>query len=205
LDDDQKKELKMKPVNLIISAFALVALAQLFVPWQMISKQSGFAESGVVYKFKIDAKIYEGDNRPGATIRGKFIWLNFEADNIKIADKKEWTRQQSAYVKFTSDSLGFVKIASVTRTKPANSIEWVRARAWIPWKDTTSLHLEYPFNRYYIKDTNPREIESIIKNGLGDSLKVNYLDVRIRENQFFVNDLLIDGVSFKEKVAAATK
>jgi hypothetical protein len=188
----------MKPRNLLISAFVLVALAQLFVPWQMISRQPDFAESGVPYKFKIAFKPYQWNDRPGASIRGKYIWLNFEADHIKITDKKEWGSQQSAYVVFSRDSLGFAKIESVTKTKPVNSIEWVRARTWIHWKDTTSLHLEYPFNQYYIKDTNPRDIESIIKNGLGDSLKVNYLDIKIRENQFFVNDLSIDGVSFKE-------
>ena len=43
-----------------------------------------------------------------------------------------------------------------------------------------------------------RSVESIIKNGLNDSLKVNYLKIKIRENQFLVEDLIINDVSFKE-------
>ena len=188
----------MKPKKLIFTAFIVVAVAQLFVPWKMISEQPKFANTGVEYKFKIDSKAKSDNNWAGASIRGKYIWLKFEEDHIKIADKKEWENLPNAYVLFTHDSLGFAKIESVTKTKPQNSIEWMQARIWVHWKDSTSLHLEYPFNMYYFKDKSPKEVESIIKNGLSDSLKVNYLSVKIRENQFFVNDLIIDGISFKE-------
>ncbi len=195
----------MKSRKLLFSAFIVVALAQLFVPWQMISEQPKFAETGVEYKFKIDSKAKSDNNWAGASIRGKYIWLKFEEDQIKIADKKEWENFQSAYVLLTHDSAGFAKIESATKTKPQNSIEWIRAKTWVHWKDTTTLHLEYPFNMYYFKDTSPKEIESILKNGLSDSLKVNYLSVKIRENQFFVNDLIIDGISFKEMMDKVKK
>ena len=195
----------MKTKKLIFGAFIIVAIAQLFVPWQMISQQPKLAETGVEFKFKIDSKAKSDNNWTGASIRGKYIWLKFEEGQIKIANKKEWEQIQSAYVIFTKDSLGFAKIETVTKTRPPNSIEWVRARTWVHWKDTTSLHLEYPFNMYYFKDTNPRDVEAILKKGLNDSLKVNYLDIKIRENQFFVNDLNIDGISFKEMMDKVKK
>jgi len=195
----------MKTKKLIISAFIVIAIAQLFVPWQMISQQPKLAETGVEFKFKIDSKAKSDNNWAGASIRGKYIWLKFEEDQMEIVNKKEWEQIQSAYVLFTKDSLGFAKIEAVTKTRPPNSIEWVKARTWVHWKDSTSLHLEYPFNMYYFKDANPKEVESIIKNGLNDSLKVNYLSVKIRENQFFVNDLIIDGISFKERIEGTKK
>ena len=79
-----------------------------------------------------------------------------------------------------------------------NNVDWIRARVWVNWRDTTTLHINYPFNQYYIKDTNPKDVETIIKKGLNDSLKINYLKIKIRDNQFQVEDLLINDVSFKE-------
>ncbi len=188
----------MKPKKLLFSAFILVGLAQLFVPWQMIRQQPNFAAAGAEFKFKIDSKLKEGSNHTGASIRGKFIWLEFEQARLKITDKKVWEPDDGVFVLFTRDSLGFAKIESVTKTKPVNNVDWVRARVWVNWRDTTTLHINYPFNQYYIKDTNPNDVETIIKNGLNDSLKFNYLSVKIRENQFQVEDLIINEVSFKE-------
>jgi hypothetical protein len=182
--------------GLLLIALILVALAQLFVPWQMISKQAGFANTGTDFKFKVD----KTNNRGGSSIMGKYIWLRFTENNIKIANKKEWEENQSAYVLFTTDNAGFAKIQSVTKVRPQGSSDWVRAKAMVNWKDSTLLQLVYPFNNYFIEDTNHKGIDSVIKNGLYDSLKINYLKVRIKENQFLIGDLMIDGVPFKEIV-----
>ena len=188
----------MKPKNLLFSAFILVAMAQLFVPWQMIRTRPNFIDPGAEFKFKIDSKLRDGNSHTGASIRGKFIWLELEQSNMKIADKKEFEQNEGVFVVFTRDSLGFAKIESVTKKKPVNNVDWIRARVWVNWRDTTTLHINYPFNQYYIKDTNPKDVETIIKKGLNDSLKINYLKIKIRDNQFQVEDLLINDVSFKE-------
>lgn len=195
----------MKPNKLLLSVFILVAIAQLFVPWQMISKHVGYADKGSEFKFKTSGKFNSANNRAGAFVAGKFIRLHFEEDHIKISDKKEWESNHGAYVLFNQDSAGFAKIKSVTKEKPENSSDWIRATVWCDWKDTTSLILAYPFNNYNIEDRNHKGIDSIVKYGLNDSLKVNYLKIKIRENQFLVNDLWIDGKPFKEIVGPAKK
>jgi len=191
--------------RLIFIAFILVALAQLFVPWHMISKQAGTAGTGAEFKFKTESEVRRGDNLAGSSLRGKFIWLHFAENHIKIADKKEWQENQSAYVMFTEDSAGFAKIKSVTKVKPEGSSDWVRARVYVNWKDSTLLQITYPFNEYYIEDTNHQAVDSVIKNGLNDSLKVNYLKVKIKDNQFMVSDLMIDGRPFKEIINGLRK
>ena len=191
----------MKRKTLLLSALVLVALAQLFVPWQMISKQAGFAQTGTEFNFKTDSRV----KRPGASLAGKYIALNFEQDHIRITNKKEWEHIQNAYVLFAKDSAGFAKIVSVAKTKPENSSDWVRAGVWVNWRDTTSLQLNYPFRNYIIEDTNHKQVDSVIKYGLNDSLKINYLKVKIKENQFLANDLMINGVPFKEMIKAPKK
>ena len=190
----------MNPKRLSFIAFILVALAQLFVPWQMISKQAGIAGTGTEFKFKTGLKANRENNLTGSSLRGKYIWLQFAEDHIKITDKKEWQVNQSAYVLFSRDSAGFAKIKSVTKLKPINSSDWVRARVMLNRKDSTSIRIIYPFNNYYIEDTDQKDIDSIIKKELNDSLKINYLKVRIKENQFLVSDLMINGVPFKKLV-----
>jgi hypothetical protein len=193
--------MKMKRKTSLLSALVLVGLAQLFVPWQMISKQAGFARTGTEFNFKTDSRV----NRPGASLAGKYIALNFEQDHIRITDKKEWEHIQNAYVLFAKDSAGFAKIVSVTKKKPLTSSDWVRAGVWVNWKDSTSLQLNYPFRNYIIEDTNHKQVDSVIKYGLNDSLKINYLKIKIKENQFLANDLMINGVPFKEMIKAPKK
>jgi hypothetical protein len=190
----------MNRKRLLFGAFIVVVVAQLFVPWHMISTQAGIAQTGTEFKFKTRHNINTGNIGPGSSLMGKHIWLLFAENHIKIAVKKDWEEVQSAYVLFGSDSNGFAKIKSVTKIRPEGGSSWVRARAIVNWRDTTSLQLIYPFNDYYFEDTNNKKIDSIIKNGLNDSLKINYLKVRIKNNQFLIDDLLIDGVPFKEIV-----
>ena len=190
----------MKPKTLLLSAFIMVALAQLFVPFRMISKQDGFAETGTEFKFKTDNRLNPNFNGIGSDLSGKFIWLKFREDHIQIADKKDWENIQNAYVEFATDSAGFAKIRSVAAIKPVNRNYWVRARVNVDWKDSTRLQIIYPFNKYYIRDTQIKKVESVIKNGLCDTLKTNFLKIKIKENQFVAGDLMIDGVPFKEMI-----
>lgn len=206
----------MKLKTWLIVAFALVALAQLFVPYKMISSQAEIAQTGNEFKFKIR------HNRWGATIRGNFILLQFEADKFKIKDKKEWENNQSVYVTFDKDSLGFARVHTVTKEKPLDSKDWVKARAFLNIRDSTNnkrararslinyidysyLQLNYPFSKYYVEDTNTIGVERTLSEKMGDSLCNFTLDVKIREDQFLAGDLKLDSVSFRDFVKGLKK
>lgn len=189
----------MKTKNILYLAFALVALAQLLVPGLMISSLADKALTGREFQFKVEK------NRSGSSIHGNYIWFRFEADQFRVADKKEWESTRSVYVSFTKDSLGFAKIESVSKVKPVNSTNWVKARSYLNYKDSAMLQLTYPFNNYYIEDTNLKDIQKIVSKKLNDSLRVISLKVNIRENQFMVNNLMVDSLSFKEFVKGLSK
>lgn len=195
----------MKPKKLWFAAFILVAIAELFIPWQMISKQAGFADTGKEFKFKTDSKFKGRNNRTGASLQGKYVLLHFEQDEIRIKDRKEWAVIENAYIQLNNDSAGFAEIQSVTKVKPKNTTDWIRARVFVKWNDSTSLVIVYPFNKYFIEDTKHKSIDSVIKYGLNDSVSTNYLLVKIKENQFLSRDLIIDGISFKERIEATKK
>ena len=184
----------MNAKKLIYSTFALAVIAQLFVPCLMISSKADIALTGKEFRFKVV------NNHAGTSINGNYLWFRFVEDKYKVANKKEWERSQAVYVRFDTDTLGFARIQSVSKHQPADSFDWVKARAFLNFKDSTALQLLYPFNNYYVENANLKEIEEMASNKLNDSTRVISLKVRIRENQFIVRDLMVDGVSFKDFV-----
>ena len=201
----------MKLKIVLIVAFAIVAMAQLLVPTLMISRQVSIAMTGNEFKFKVR------HNGRGVSIRGNFIWLQFEADKFKIEDKKDWENSQSVFVTFDKDSLGFAKVKEVTKEKPQNSNDWIKAKAFLNVRDSTInkrtssrsfinyidynyLQLNYPFNNYMIEDTDSKDLRSNINKAMNDTLRNITLSVKIRENQFLAGDLKFDSVSFKNFV-----
>jgi hypothetical protein len=203
----------------LIVAFAIVAMAQLLVPTLMISRQSAIARSGNEFKFKIR------QNRMGATIQGNFISFQFEADLFRVADAKEWERNQAVYVTFDKDSLGFARVRNVTKEKPLDSKDWVRAKAFLIIRDSTKnkearernlnnlrgrslfnyidysyLKLNYPFSKYHIQDTNTKEWAKAFSAKMRDSLSTVTLSVKIIENEFLSEELKLDSVSFRDFV-----
>lgn len=192
----------MNRKRLLLIAFILVALAQLCVPYQMISEQAYFANTGNEFRFKV-MNNHSGSFRRGNTgtsIQGRYIRLMFEEDKFKVTDQKAVDYTQPFYVLFSKDSLGFAKIQLVTNTMPEFSSDWVKARGWTYPKDSSFLHLNYPFNNYYIEDLIDKNVESKLSEKLNDSLSVILLKVKIKENKFIVSDLMMDGVSFKDFV-----
>jgi hypothetical protein len=191
----------MNHKRLLLTALILVVMAQLFVPFQMISKQADYASSGTEFQFRIR------HNRPngymggfsGSSMQGKYIWLPLEQDRFKVAGKKDWNYVQAVFVSFTKDSLGNAKILSVGKTKPSGS-DWIKAKSFLTDRDSTVLHLSYPFSNYFIADKDTRDIDSAYTKKMNDSLSAISLKVKIKDNQFIVNDLMVDSLTFKEFV-----
>ncbi len=186
----------MKPKNLKFSIFILVSVAQVLVLIQMIANQPDLETTGTPYKFKIDPRVRA--DQDNTAYSGDFIWLRFEISRMKLVNNKDWKHNRSLYLVLSKDSLGYAKVESVSKTKPSTTSDWIRAAWWVNWKDSTEINLNLPFNQYYIKNGDRKDVESLIKTGLKDSLKTSYLNVKIRENQFLSGDLMIGDVSFKD-------
>lgn len=205
----------MKPKILLIAAFAVVALAQLLVPYRMISHQADFALSGNEFIFKVR------HNGPKYSIRGNHLWLRFEAERFVVKDKNEWENSQSVFVTIEKDSLGFARIADVSKKKP-DSKNWLKAKAFLhqknstrrdslaarfldSYKDSCYLQLTYPFNNFYIGDTNTKDQEKIFIDKMNNQQSCITLQVYIRENQFVAEELMVDSVSFREYVKGISR
>jgi hypothetical protein len=189
---------------LLLTVFILVAVAQLLVPKHMISNLAGFAKTGKEYKFKIRHQRSDSPERgnSGSSIQGRFIWLQFEESRYRGADTADLNLSKPIYVLLSSDSLGFAKIQSVMQNKPQTGSDWLKVRAYKNFRDsdTSSLIINFPFNSYIIEDKDIKDTELGLTRKLKDPQSLIYLKVNIKESKYLVNDLVIDGLSFKDFV-----
>ncbi len=182
----------MNSKKVLISVFILVALAQLFAPAKMILDRENVLNTGKEYKFKtapID---------PSDPFRGKYIRLNFDDNTIEVQNEEDWVARENIYVLLTTDSSGFAKIKSVSKDEKIYSQDFLKAK--VSQVNGNILSIEYPFNRYYMEESKAYDAETEYRESRIDRNIVTYALVSIKEGEFVLKDVLIDGVSIREIV-----
>lgn len=183
----------MKTIHLFI-AFILIALAQIFIPVQMIRNQESIIDTGVAYKFKtrpVD---------PTDPFRGKYINLNYDVNTFKTKDTL-WAYQQEVYVYLETDSLGFAKASQVSKVQLDVDKDYVMAIANWYNKNEQQLHFRLPFNRYYMEETKAYDAEVAVRNRPGDSIQhTTYALVYVKGGEAVLGDVIIDEISIKDYV-----
>ena len=190
----------MSSKKLLLSVFILVALAQLYVPAKMIFDKEDTLETGIDYKFStapID---------PTDPFRGKYIILGYK-DNVAVIDnEKNWVSGEIVYVFLENDQNGFVKIKSVSKEKPTDIQDFLKATVSAVSSDgTNKLTVYFPFDRYYMEESKASDAEVIYAKTLQDTTKLTYALVSIKNGDAVLKDVLIDGVSIKEIIKANQK
>ncbi|MEO5776486.1 MAG: GDYXXLXY domain-containing protein [Flavobacterium sp.] len=197
----------MKNKSTYLILFIVVVIAQLFVPFQMISSQEDTLSTGKMLKFKtapID---------PYDAFRGKYIYLRFK-DNKIVADAKtkKLNYNDEIFVMF-KDSAGFALVQSVSLTEPTTTSDYVKAK--VNYVDNNVfvhklnfdrdesdvfVHIDYPFERYYMNEYKAQKAEqAYIENN--KNIKNNvYAEVAIKNGVGVVKDVILDGISIKKYV-----
>jgi len=190
---------KMYKAFLII-AFILVATWQLLGPsLRKMQQEADFRQNSREFIFKVR------HNSRGASINGNKLWLQFEANRFNIEDKKAWDNNQSVYVTFENDSLGFARILDVTKTRPDSSQYWVKTMAIRNSIDSSFLRINYPFSNFPIEEKHAHAVETDFVSKMKDSLSLITLKVFITENKFHVGDLSVDSLKFSDFVKKLDK
>jgi len=185
----------MNSKKIILTAFILVALVQLFVPANMIWNKEATLNTGVDFKFKtapID---------PNDPFRGKYITLTYEESTIVVTDGQQYVNGESIYVSLTTDSAGYARIQSVSKTKPTDNENFVKAKVRTFWgDDSNELMIDYPFDRYYMEESKAYEAELTYRESQRDVNQITYALVSVKNGDAVLKDVLIDGTSISEIV-----
>ena len=185
----------MNSKKILLTAFILVALAQLYVPAKMIWEREEVLDKGTEYKFKtapID---------PNDPFRGKYITLNYDENTVEIESEKDWRRGDKIYIHLTMDSDGYARIASASKEKPPDNKDHIRAKVNYVWGNGSNrLTIDYPFDRFYMEESKAYDAELTYRQSQRDTSKITYALVSVKNGEAVLKDVLIDGISISEIV-----
>jgi len=183
----------MKTIHIFI-LFIAAAVAQLFVPAQMIFNKESILETGKAYKFKTQPV------DPSDPYRGKYINLNYEQNSFITSDSL-WEIKDKVYVYLDTDSSGFAKVSEVSKVPLNSSKDFIISE--VSWynKREKKLNFNLPFNRYYMEETKAYDAEVAVRNNQRDSIiNTTYALVYIKDGEAVLNDVIIKGMSIKDYV-----
>jgi uncharacterized membrane-anchored protein len=185
----------MNNKKILFTAFILVALLQLYVPAKMILDNENIIENGKEYKFRtapID---------PGDPFRGKYITLNYDENTVVIPNEQDWVTGEIIYVSLITDTAGFSKVKSVSKEKPTENHDFLKAKvSFITENGSNKLTINYPFDRYYMEESKAYDAELTYRQSQLDTNQITYALVSIKDGDAVLKDVLIDGISIREKV-----
>ena len=176
--------------KLLLPAFVLMVLVQLYVPGKMIFQKEQVLLDGKEFRFRtapID---------PNDPFRGKYITLSFNETEVKVQDSVDWYSGDPVFVYLTTDSAGYATIQSVTKDKPGELDNYINATIDYVIADTVStVFVSYPFDRFYMEESKAPAAEQIYNEAAVDTNQVAYAVVMVKSGEAVVRDVMIDGVS----------
>lgn len=187
----------MSNTKILLSAFFLVALVQLYIPAKMVWDREDVLETGSEYKFKT------APFDPKDPFRGKYIALSFRENTVRIKNPENWTRGETIYVFLTTDKDGFAKIRSVSKVKPTTKEDMIEAKVgFVLQNGSDKLTIDYPFDRFYMEESKAKDAEQTYIWAQSDTSKITYAVVSIKKGDAVLKDVYIDGISISEIVRA---
>ncbi len=189
----------MTNIKILFPLFILLALVQLFVPAKMILDREDILKTGKEFKFRtapID---------PNDPFRGKYITLSFSNTTFDVQDGDEWNRDEDVYVLLKEDIEGFAIIKSVSKDKPSEKQDFVKAKirngGW-KFNFNNNITIDYPFDRYYMEESKAYDAELAYRDAQINEDNITYALVSIKDGDAVLKDVFINDVSIKEIVKA---
>lgn len=182
---------------IILLIFILVALVQWYVPGKMIFEKEMVLAAGKEFKFKTEPI------DPSDPFRGKYITLNYRENRIQLQNGKEWESNETIYVLLSTDKDGYAKISSVSKEKPMDNPNFVKAR--VNYVSNDYVFIDYPFARFYMEETKAAVAEGVYLESISDTTQVVYALVRVRNGEAVIKDVIINGIPIAEVKRAGDK
>ncbi len=190
----------MKKKYFLITAFIILALAQIFIPANMIFGQEDIINTGKEFHFRtqpID---------PNDPFRGKFIYLNYKNDFFYNTDTNiKWNSYETAYVILKSNADGFAQIISAQKEKPDNNVDFLKVKLqyisnykWQTKDKDNKININYPFNRFYMEETKSKDAENYYRESSIDTNIICYSIVKIKNGKAVLTDVIINDKSIKD-------
>ncbi|PRY54517.1 putative membrane-anchored protein [Arcticibacter pallidicorallinus] len=187
--DAQKKNIK----KWVIPAFILLCLAQLVLPIKMVADREAVVLKGKAFRFKV------APLDPNDPFRGKYITLRYEADSVKVKNVNEWVRNSKIYALLDTDLQGYAFVRGISASRPDDQLDYVEAFVTVMnLEDKNTLHITYPFNRFYMEETKAMKAEKMFLESLRSPRSNVFAEIYVRDGKAVINDVVINGQSVRD-------
>jgi uncharacterized membrane-anchored protein len=184
----------MKKKQYYVLFFAILVLAQLGIAGRMVMQQEQIIQKGKQFLFKaapID---------PNDPFRGKYITLDFEAEQYETTDPQVWSASEEVFVLLRTDPDGFAEVKALQQTPPTDDIPYFKAQIdyFYPQDSTNLINLDFPFDRYYMEESKAPEAEQIYREAFREAKNDIFAVVFISRGKSVLEDVKIGGQSIKD-------
>lgn len=173
-----------------ISAFLLLAIIQWVIPGKTIWEKDRVLKEGQSYKFRTEPV------DPSHPFKGKYITLNFAESSFTDTVHRNLGGNDQVYVIMALDSLGFAKINELSVHEPKNTNAYVKATVYYASteKDSVTVHLQYPFNEFYMDEYKASKAENIYRESNRDTTNITYALVKILRGEAVIENVFINDI-----------
>lgn len=180
-----------------IGAFIIIAIVQWFVPGKMIRDKEVVLRKGSIFHFRTEPV------DPLHPFKGRYIALSFRENEFTTASPDSALfNYGDAYVLLEKDRDGFAKIKNVVKQKPGAALDYVQASiSYIDRKkDTAVIHLQYPFDEFYMDEFKAPRAETAYRESTRDSTQKTYAVVSILNGDAVIKDVIINNKPIRQVI-----
>ena len=179
--------------KIVLPAFVLMVIAQLYIPAKIVMDSQNVLADGNEFMFKtapID---------PSDPFRGKYIVLSFEENALQVANAENWNQGDPIFVSLTTNENGFAKISSISKEEPSDTEDYVKATIQFIVPDSQSIvSVQYPFDRFYMEESKAYNAELAYNESVRDTNQVTYALVSVKKGNAVVREVYVNGMPVRE-------
>ncbi len=177
----------------LLLAFSLLIIIQWIVPGKIIWTKNEVLKNGEVYKFQTEPI------DPSNPFKGKYTILTFKENSYTDTIERQLIYGEDVYVTFNKNDGGYATINTLSRTKPTGNSGYVKANVYYTSReaDSTTVHINYPFDEFYMDEFKAPKAESIYREANRDSLNRTYALVKIWKGDAVIEDVLINDIPIR--------
>ena len=179
-----------------VIAFLILALVQWIFPGRTIWEKNQILKHGQTFKFKTEPV------DPSTPFKGKYILLNFEQSSFTDTVNRGLQSNERVYVVLTSDPQGYAVIQDISVKEPNSTNAYVEAQVYYvsSGKDSITVHLNYPFDEYYMDEYKAPRAEAVYRESTTDTASLTYATVKILKGEAVIENVYINDVPIRQLI-----
>jgi len=183
----------MRKTLYMLLSFSFLALMQIAAPISMIVRREMTLRDGQQFRFRT------APVDPYDAFRGRYVALRMEQDEVPLPYGMKLERGQKVFARIEEDDKGYAKVAELTLERPQESPYVIAKVRWLPGN---VVHLNLPFNRYYMDENAAPAAERVYREYTRSGSQDAYVTVKLKNGFAVLEELYVGGRPISEVVRA---